>query len=182
MKKKFTCQKFLLLCVCCILAVSISGCQLLILPFYFVAVSMNLLSQLITLSITLPIRLLPLAAKYAPLALLFLENKNTDPEFYVELLEQNSYSYQKREFLDVDGGIVSVMVCPSESLKTLPDDQYLDILEHGKIILTENQHGDISDKELSAMWKEINGRQGTLWLVGKPAEEFRKYESEAMYV
>ena len=163
------------------MACFLSSCQLLILPLYALNMVGNLASQFISQAFVLPFHLLPLAIKYAPLALLFLEAPSKDETFYVEWLKPEILPYRTERFIDKSGREIKVLIAPSESLdleqlKSFPGKSSVQTL-----VLTSDEFEHTSRKELGEVWEILKNRPDTIWVSGSPADKVRR-ETLAAYV
>ena len=153
----------------------LSGCQLLALPFFAVSVFGNLASQLIAQAFVLPFHLLPLAIKYAPLALLFLEKPSIDETYYVEWLMPESNAYRVERFLGKNGHEVTAIVAPADDLNTeLICKSFSTGLDSKVLLLTSHEFDKSTVKDLVDMWELLRTRPRTVWMAGASAERFRK--------
>lgn len=162
------------------IALTQSGCQLLLLPLYVIAVAGRLIGQVLAIALVLPFRLLPLAAKYAPLALMFLEKTDPTQTFYVSLPKGAGGLLRAEYFVDHRGKEMAVMMLPSASLEGIGDGEVAAITEAGLLLLTEWEHKDVSLAELKEVWQRIGSRPGEIWVVGPAAERIRREDETFM--
>ena len=153
----------------------LSGCQLLALPFFAVSIFGNLASQLIARAFVLPFQLLPLAIKYAPLALLFLEKPSADETCYVEWLKPETNTYRVEHFMGRDGHEVTAIVAPADALNTdLISKSFSTGLDSKVLLLTSHEFDKSTVKDLADTWELFRTRPQTVWMAGTSAERFRK--------
>jgi len=171
-------KTFALLSLSCFL----SNCQLLVLPFYALSIVGNLATQIITQAFVLPFQLLPLAIKYAPLALLFLEAPAGDEEtFYVEWFKPDMFPYRTESFVDKTGREIKVIIAPSQSLD-LGEFQNLPATNSAQaLVLTSAEFENASREELSETWEILKNRPDTIWVSGSPANTVRR-ETLSAYI
>ena len=160
----------------------LSNCQLLILPFYALNMVGNLASQFITQAFVLPFHLLPLAIKYAPLALLFLETPAGDDEtFYVEWLKPDMLPYHTESFVDKTGKEIKVIIAPSQSLD-LEELRNLPVASGTQtLVLTSAEFENTSREDLSETWEILKNRPHTIWVSGSPSDVVRR-ETFSAYI
>ena len=153
----------------------LSGCQLLALPFFAVSVFGNLASQLIARAFVLPFQLLPLAIKYAPLALLFLEKSSADETYYVKWLRPEASAYRVEHFMGRNGHEVTAILTPADALNTDLISKMFSIGSDSKVLLLTSHEFDKSTvKDLADAWELLRTRPQTVWMAGTSAERFRK--------
>ncbi|MBI4431003.1 MAG: hypothetical protein HY587_04765 [Candidatus Omnitrophica bacterium] len=142
----------------------------------------NLASQVIAQAFVLPFQLLPLAIKYAPLALLFIEKSEPDGTFYVEWLGSDIPPIEIDQFVDRHGREISVLKLPAQVLNL--DAVRLNLsrgIEKSNLLLTANEFKTVSPDDLRETWEILKTRPGTVWVAGKLAADIRR-ESLIAYV
>lgn len=152
-----------------------SGCQLFVLPVIIVASVFQLFIQLLNYAIIIPIKLLPIALKYAPLALMLIDSSAPEPIYYVEWLDAHQYPYDYRSIVNGQGEAASVIISDTEYMAEYLSEGHTAVSEGTMLLLTEDVHRNVGDEELEKTWNLLKQSKESIWLVGKPVDAFRNH-------
>ncbi len=138
-----------------------SGCAGLNAPFLLVAMLLSFVFQLVWFAISLPIRLLPLAIKYAPLALFFVEGTPETP-LYLAMADRVVFE---------DVGSDMPMTC---FRFTLEADQIPHLgIQEGKLLLLDRSR-NVPREALPQVWNALQTKPGAVWVERALARRLRR--------
>lgn len=132
-------------------ALAWSGCAAFNAPFVLLAMMLSFLMQLVWFALSLPFRLLPLAIKYAPLALLFVEGTPETP-LYLAMAD-------RIVFEDVRGDMP--MTCYRFTLRAEHVPHLARSSRRPKLLLLDRRR-QVPDQALPSLWQALAARRGSL--------------------